>query len=329
MTGLEIAAIVGSIVGGVSAGGNAISQSQMNRKNRDFQREMYWTQLEQSRADYSRQLADTISMWNSQNAYNSPANQRDLLLAGGYNPHIYGGNASASSLTPGSVHHPSANTSPLPAVQFNGASLTDAPMQLLQLQQQQASLKISEQELRIKTAEADNAESYYLGRSESTWKTIEQKDAAIAISRSRVSLIETDIDYRHKMIEDISSKIGLRDVQVQDILSRIDFRKIQAGLIYLQGQNIVSQIDYREKLTQLVIQNTALSEANTRYRSLEADWLGATGVTGSGSLANVARPLFGGIAALNSSVNAALNGVVDFLIGSPPPPRRRIFNQNP
>lgn len=65
-----------------------------------------------------------LEMWNLQNAYNSPKNQRKLLEEGGYSPYLF--NDTAPFSTAGAVQSPS--TSPLPTFQnpVNGS------MQLLQ-----------------------------------------------------------------------------------------------------------------------------------------------------------------------------------------------------
>ena len=72
------------LVGGIF---NAISQGAQNRKNRNFQREMY-----------SRQRADALADWERQNAYNAPINQRKRLEEAGLNPAMmYGGAGSGAA----------------------------------------------------------------------------------------------------------------------------------------------------------------------------------------------------------------------------------------
>lgn len=67
------------------AGINAASQGRMNKKTRDFSREMF-----------DKQNARDLEFWNLQNSYNDPAEQRKRLENAGLNPHLmYGNGASA------------------------------------------------------------------------------------------------------------------------------------------------------------------------------------------------------------------------------------------
>lgn len=74
---LPLIAAGSSILG---QGMQAFSQGQMNRKTRDFSREMY-----------DRQRADSLTDWNMMNAYNSPEEQMKRFREAGLNPNlIYG-----------------------------------------------------------------------------------------------------------------------------------------------------------------------------------------------------------------------------------------------
>ena len=61
MTGLEIAGIVSAAASAAAAGGNAISQGQMNKKNRAWQEKMF-----------KKQNAEWNRRQNFMNEYNSP-----------------------------------------------------------------------------------------------------------------------------------------------------------------------------------------------------------------------------------------------------------------
>lgn len=66
---------------------NAVVTSNLNKKSREFSREMY-----------DRQRADAKADWNLQNEYNSPAAQMARLKAAGLNPNlVYGNGADAQS----------------------------------------------------------------------------------------------------------------------------------------------------------------------------------------------------------------------------------------
>ena len=61
--------LIGPLTQGIGSVASSLfsinAQKEENQKNRDF----------------------ALEMWNRQNEYNSPSNQRKLLEAGGYNPH--------------------------------------------------------------------------------------------------------------------------------------------------------------------------------------------------------------------------------------------------
>lgn len=86
MTGLEIAGIVSAAAGAAAAGGNAISQGQLNKKNRAWQEKMF-----------NKQNEEWTRRQNFMNAYNSPAAQRARLAEAGLSPALlYGGGAAGT-----------------------------------------------------------------------------------------------------------------------------------------------------------------------------------------------------------------------------------------
>lgn len=93
---LTALAIGSSIVGGI---GNLIGQSDANASNMAIARaNREWQSEENQKArDYQTQ------MWERQNEYNTPANQRQLLMDAGYNPFVLEQNGSTSAAGGGSV----------------------------------------------------------------------------------------------------------------------------------------------------------------------------------------------------------------------------------
>lgn len=88
---MPIDPVTGSlIVAGASAlgqGVNAISQSSINKKTRNYNREMY-----------EKQKQDNINQWHLQNNYNHPSAQMARLREAGLNPNlVYGNGADATA----------------------------------------------------------------------------------------------------------------------------------------------------------------------------------------------------------------------------------------
>jgi len=104
MEPVTTAALISGGASLISGGANAISTGKMNKKNREFSREMY-----------NLNVVDNRKNWDLQNAYNHPAEQMKRLTEAGLNPAlIYGGGSgsfsagSVSSATP----RPTAGTPP-------------------------------------------------------------------------------------------------------------------------------------------------------------------------------------------------------------------------
>lgn len=123
-----MASALASAAGPLTSAINMLSQGSMNRKNRAFTREMW-----------DKQNAVNDANWHRDNAYNSPANQRKLLEAGGYNPALMydsGGFQSASA--------PPAPSAGSPATRASEIDLTSAVS--------------GYQDARLKQAQLDNIE---------------------------------------------------------------------------------------------------------------------------------------------------------------------------
>lgn len=118
-----------SIISGI---GNLFGTSSANKTQMEIaQKQMDWQTAEnQKNRDFQQ------TMWNLQNEYNTPANQRKLLQEGNFNPFVQefnGGNSSAGSVgTPSMVGAPN-----MPHIQpINPLGLSDALMQALSVANQ-------------------------------------------------------------------------------------------------------------------------------------------------------------------------------------------------
>lgn len=140
-----IAAAVISTIGNV---GTAIGGGKMNKKNRQFAREMY-----------ARQRADALADWNMVNAYNAPDAQMMRLAQAGLNPAlIYGKGAGDMSSAPirGVTGHIPEQANPLAHNVTAGItnSLLAAPQYKL-AQQQAKNLVTQEKNIAADTAQKD------------------------------------------------------------------------------------------------------------------------------------------------------------------------------
>lgn len=103
-----IAAAVAAGASLLGSGGQALAQGNMNRKNRQFTREMY-----------ELQKNDELAFWRMNNNYNSPQEQMKRLQEAGLNPNlVYGNGATATSSGAPSAPSPKEFTQQAP--NYNG-----------------------------------------------------------------------------------------------------------------------------------------------------------------------------------------------------------------
>lgn len=114
--------IAAAISGGAQlagAGLNALATGRQNKRSRQFSREMY-----------QRQYDDTVAFWNMQNEYNSPQQQMKRLQDAGLNPALMYGKAASPGVagpmkTP-DVQAPQFRTPDLSGVQNSGLAFMNA-----------------------------------------------------------------------------------------------------------------------------------------------------------------------------------------------------------
>ena len=95
---LPAAALIGAGATVAGTAANAISQGNLNKKNRAFAREMYETQKQEN-----------LDFWQMHNSYNSPEAQMARLKEANLNPHLAYGNGSVAN-TGGSISSPHFST---------------------------------------------------------------------------------------------------------------------------------------------------------------------------------------------------------------------------
>lgn len=114
-------------------GFNALSQGSINRKMRDFQREMY-----------ERQRVDSLNDWEMQNEYNSPANQMKRFVEAGLNPNLVYGSANNDTATVRSSSPGNWNPSPS---SVDMSAVTQPLMSIYDVQVKQATTDNLKQQL--------------------------------------------------------------------------------------------------------------------------------------------------------------------------------------
>ena len=168
---------------------NAISQSGINKKTRQWNEQMY-----------ARQRADALADWQRQNEYNSPAAQMQRYKDAGLNPNlIYGGG-------PGNVSSPIRSTDTKSwtpqAPQFDfGAVAQSALFAGVNLKAKEAQINNTEQVVKNNIAKEQETNARTLGILEGTLKTKQQNqryneivDANLQVQQERLRNLQASTD---------------------------------------------------------------------------------------------------------------------------------------
>jgi len=144
---LTALAIGSSVVNGI---GSLISGNSANEMNMRLARENREWQSQENQLNREWQE----SMWNKQNEYNTPANQRKLAVEGGYNPYLLSsqnlGSGAGSAGTPSMVSTPNqAHVNPVNPL----GAVSDTVTSLLPMIQQQQQIEANVEEQHAKTLE--------------------------------------------------------------------------------------------------------------------------------------------------------------------------------
>lgn len=259
-----IPAIAGAAISGGSSllgsAVNAVFQAQQNRKNREWSEKMY-----------DREKADSLSFWNTQNEYNSPAQQMERLKNAGLNPHlVYGGgvnNVSAPIKTPSAPNW----KGEAPQVDIGGAvSNAINTYQNVQLQKQQLDLmqekietekqtRLNMQTTNFKVLSDMEKNMWSIEKEKGLYKgqlEFQRWNNELAIGRLNLVRSQNELMWNKDAREEkltsskIANDIQGRLVQKEAIAKSMAERdRIRAGIVLLNQQGALNAIElaFREK----------------------------------------------------------------------------------
>lgn len=167
MTGLEIASLVTAAGSTAASAGNAISQANMNKKNREWQEKMY-----------NIQRKDALSDTESERNWASPSNQMALYREAGINP--------TQALTANAVQSPSTRSSDVPSAETEAPKVD--PSSMINLAQ------VLESQSRTRQNEANTS----LLREKTVTEALEQ-----AQTRYKIAIEEGNLELQRATMEDI------------------------------------------------------------------------------------------------------------------------------
>lgn len=236
MTGLEIAGLAAGAAQLFGAGAGAIAQGKLNKKNRAWQEDMYWKQLEQSRND-----------WHRVNEYNHPSQQMQRLREAGLNPNLLygqgvkGATGSAGDVSGVSVGNPQTSAPDWGSV---GDASAGAIGNYLAVRTNQQNL--AESRARVSAIQQKESLDYY--------KTLGQ-----AINNKRMDF---DLGFKQEMKDTVKLKM---QSDAEYIRAGIKLRELGYDLQKAQGEREV-----RREFRDIALSNASLREKAARTALLYA-----------------------------------------------------------
>lgn len=242
--------LIGAGAGALSQGINAITQIGQNKRNQAFAREQYNTQRQ-----------DALTDWTRQNAYNHPAEQMKRFTEAGLNKNlIYG----QQNMAP-AVRSSSASTVQGQAPSFDGMSLVQGFMSIMQQQQATDNLREINKNLVLRgqglNLENINTTTKGLLLHEQ-WTQANQKskinesllDASLEGLRAKNRLItsqntyQLDENQRRALLTAQSLKEGvlnLARIELQNAKTGAETRQIEAAIKKIQADTKLTEFDVR------------------------------------------------------------------------------------
>lgn len=208
---------LGSIFGGLLG---KSGQDAANAANLQIARETN----EANRNNQEYQNNWNLNMWNMQNRYNTPAEQRKRLEDAGLNPIFYGldgtGNAGALQSAPFTAV-PGAPMSNSGA--FLGQGISNAALQAAQIANIQADTKQKEADTRGQSLQNEILNA-------SKGDIISYNHVQVRVSETQADLNEATADEKAKHIEEMDTNIQYMNTLIDQICQNMDYQHLQYAL---------------------------------------------------------------------------------------------------
>lgn len=234
-----------AIYGGLSAAasaGSSIASGKMNKKNRQWQEDMYERQLEDNRANadlawqrqnefYQTQLQDELK-------YSDPQFQVNRMRAAGINPNLMAGQISDDVSIPSGGSAPEANPSSFESLQQVNP-IGDLPNQLAQFAQTMLAINQQPHDIALTDAQAQNVSS----GSEKIKAEIEKLYADKKLTEEQTISVRKNVE----ALEDYLNNVRPREIKKLDA----DTRKILEDTKKLSQEISQSQQIFPSQLAEI------------------------------------------------------------------------------
>lgn len=178
---------------------------------------------------YNKDLAQfqydkNLEMWEKQNTYNSPIEQRKRLEEAGLNPALMYGNGSVST----------GNASQMPQYQQMGVDLSSNMLSAMQMAQMAANIRNTNADTEGKKIDNKTKDEMNRAIIDNYLKDLDVKDSQININVKTLSKMDVDISKANKEIEDLNATIALKAAQTSSETERKALYAAQTALTILQ-----------------------------------------------------------------------------------------------
>lgn len=173
-----------------------------------------------------------VDMWNKQNEYNSPAHQRALLEAAGYNPYLAMGADSRAGDGPSFASHPTQAAQVEPAADLGSAAAAQVIGNNMQSIFSQAMRDAYEQkQLELADVNMDYKREQVKNTAADTVLKIEKQSS----QRMNNQLFQDTLDFRKALIQDSSRVLNRQAAYAESIYND--------GIIDKYGENVMTTFD--------------------------------------------------------------------------------------
>lgn len=258
----------GSWLGGLF---DSNSQQETNEQNQQFAREMY-----------AQQRADNLSMWHTQNDYNSPQKQMQRLRESGLNPNLVYGNGSAVNTA-----SPVANATPnvpqriAPKIGAAISGATDSIASYYDLQAKEASIDnmraqntLLKNQAILQAVQAENANFDIDLKKALRDNTINTANWKFDLLKNQTNSVGEDVDRKARFNKILEETEG----------SKIKAENLRPEYIRAQMQNILSGTQLRQaelelKRLETNLRKNGISPSDPIYLRVIGQWANKLGFT--------------------------------------------------
>lgn len=253
------AAVLSSAISAASAGGTAVAQGKLNKKNRKWQEKMY-----------AIQKADALENWRRQNEYNSPAKQMQRFKEAGLNPNLIYGQGSAgnaSNIDLGKPGNPDTSVTDFTPI---GQAISNGFIKYYDIRQANANITNTERQNEILALKKEYQEAENQGiLIDNMLKDIKLSGDKIAL-KFKEPLLYYSLEMNAQRLAEMrqNMQLNLNKDEREAVRLASDLRTAVINVAYIRAQTATTEAQRQMILKQIdnIKADTALKEQSYRFQ---------------------------------------------------------------